>query len=88
MTFLFHSSLWHCTPIVSYHASQNIHLIFKGAIVPHITWVPSSKTDAKDSTVQGFANIITTSLSDPWQSKKMGQYGEERVDQVFGMQTF
>ena len=46
------------------------------------------ETNAKDSTVQGFADAILTILSDPRQSKKMGQRGRERVDQVFGMQTF
>ncbi|ACI64913.1 hypothetical protein THAPS_263193, partial [Thalassiosira pseudonana CCMP1335] len=38
--------------------------------------------------VKGFADAIASILADPNNSKTMGRRGRERVDQVFGMDTF
>lgn len=45
-------------------------------------------TAAVNPTVKGFADAIASILADPNKSKTMGRRGRERVDQVFGMDTF
>ena len=85
-------------PVVAIRSGGPMETIVDGVTGYLVDYVPSSVDNDSDDdakapqrdnlTVRGFAEAIHKLLSNPIQSKVMGQRGRERVDEAFGMTTF
>ncbi|KAL7532273.1 hypothetical protein ACHAWF_004070 [Thalassiosira exigua] len=80
-------------PVVAIRSGGPMETVVDGETGYLVDYSPPNRDSAATSagenlTAKGFADAIQKLLSDPSQSQAMGQRGRERVDELFGMETF
>lgn len=76
-------------PVVAINSGGPMETIVDGVTGCLIDYFPLGTASPSDNeTVKGFANAIENILSDSVSAMRMGKNGQQRVDSIFGMETF
>jgi len=75
-------------PIVAIRSGGPMETIVDNVTGYLVDYTSIDANTRDNPTVKGFADAIDKVLSNPTQAKEIGQRGRERVDQMFGMETF
>ena len=76
-------------PVVAINSGGPMETIVDGVTGCLVEYSPLGSSSPSDNeTVKGFADAIEKILSDSVSAMKMGKNGQQRVDSIFGMETF
>ena len=76
-------------PVVAINSGGPMETIVDGVTGYLVEYSPLGTASPSDNkTVKGFADAIENILSDSVSAKRMGKNGQQRVDSIFGMETF